>query len=73
MGRGIFLDYAAYCRANGLKPEIFAKTAVTVDDLRKTWEWQGMKSEDFWEGDILFIRFGYTEGYNNLSDADRDW
>ena len=73
VGRGILIDYEAYCAAHDLHPEIFKQTPVTVADLKLAYEWQGLSEEDFWEGDILFIRFGYIKGYYCLSDSDREW
>jgi len=73
VGRGVLIDYAAYCHAHGIPITVFKNTPVTVAELTKAYEWQGLKQEDFWEGDILFVRFGYTEAYEALSEEERDW
>ena len=73
VGRGVLIDYAAYCDAHHLQPEIFQKTLVSVDDLMRTWKWQGMTETDLHHADILFIRFGFTRAYEALSDKDREW
>jgi kynurenine formamidase len=49
--RAILIDVAGYQRVDALKPH----TAVTVDDLKKTLEWERV---DIQPGDAVFIRTG---------------
>ncbi|EIW70955.1 hypothetical protein M231_05386 [Tremella mesenterica] len=73
VGRGILIDYYGYAQAHDIKLEIFAKTVITVADLIKTLEWQGMSEADILEGDILFIRSGFVPAYEALTEEERDW
>lgn len=64
-GRGVLLDYAAWCDEKGEKPEIFAKTPIPVGTLQEIAAKQGVT---FRRGDILLIRTGWIRAYQKLSE-----
>ncbi|KAK3935722.1 putative cyclase [Diplogelasinospora grovesii] len=69
VGRGVLLDYAAYCARHNITVDPLASSAIKVDDLQKVADEQGVA---FKQGDILFIRGGYTAAYNALSPEQRE-
>lgn len=68
VGRGVLLDWASWAEANGTKIEHFQTTPIPVSDLKKVAEAQGTT---FREGDILFIRTGWTGVYPTLAQEFR--
>ena len=66
-GRGILLDFFSYAQKNGIKYAPNTYNTVTVDDLEKCAQSQGVKFE---QGDILFVRMGFIHWYENLATED---
>ncbi|TPX18404.1 uncharacterized protein E0L32_011694 [Thyridium curvatum] len=66
VGRGILLDYAAWADAQGIKPDCFATTSISVSVLEQVAASQGTRWR---QGDILFIRTGWVRAYDLLSDT----
>ncbi|OAA50501.1 hypothetical protein NOR_00951 [Metarhizium rileyi] len=64
VGRGVLLDYAAWADAKGIEIKPFETVSIPVSTLKEVAAVQGTS---FNEGDILFIRTGWTRGYQNLS------
>lgn len=68
-GRGVLIDYAAWCDAKGETPEFFSKTSIKVSTLQAIANEQGVS---FQRGDILFVRSGWMRAYQNLSNQEKD-
>ncbi|KAK9441698.1 hypothetical protein VB005_06340 [Metarhizium brunneum] len=68
VGRGVLLDYAAWADANEVQITPFETVSFPVSTLEKVAAAQGTS---FKEGDILFIRTGWTRGYQKLSAGDK--
>ncbi|KAH7252910.1 hypothetical protein MRS44_015912 [Fusarium solani] len=65
VGRGVLLDYAAWADAKNIEIKAFETNSITVSTLKEVASSQGTTFE---EGDILFIRTGWTRAYDKLSD-----
>ncbi|KAH8670115.1 hypothetical protein BGZ60DRAFT_563636 [Tricladium varicosporioides] len=57
VGRGVLLDYCSWAESQGCLMPPLETSEITVSDLEKVAEFQDVQ---FKEGDILFIRSGYT-------------
>ena len=68
VGRGVLLDYRSWATEHGINYSAFESHRITLDDLMKCAEAQGT---EFRQGDILLIRSGWTEDYNQRSDAEK--
>ncbi|KAK3191944.1 hypothetical protein K4F52_001987 [Lecanicillium sp. MT-2017a] len=68
VGRGVLLDYAAWAEAKGIKVNLFETTPIKVDTLKEVAASQGTTFRD---GDILFIRTGWTQEYEKLQTDQR--
>lgn len=70
VGRGVLLDYKSWAETQGLwsVDSCFQTTSITVSILDKIAAHQGV---EFRQGDILFIRTGWTSAYDALSSAAR--
>jgi kynurenine formamidase len=66
VGRGVLLDYAAYCEAKSIQVDTMSSTGIPLSQLH---EIAKEKNIEFRAGDILFIRTGFTKSYNALSTA----
>ena len=66
IGRGVLLDYASWADANNIPIDHFTPTTITVPTLKQIAASQGTALQ---EGDILFIRSGWTRAYTQLSDT----
>jgi hypothetical protein len=64
VGRGVLLDYASYCENHLISLEPMSSTSVPLKHLRDLILKQNIEIK---EGDILFIRTGFTAAYENLS------
>jgi hypothetical protein len=68
-GRAILLDYRAYAAANGIKYDTATSYAISLSELKKCGESQGLnilpasQGGDVQIGDIFLIRTGWTEDY----------
>ncbi|KAK2764250.1 hypothetical protein FQN54_008942 [Arachnomyces sp. PD_36] len=69
--RGILLDYRTYAKTNSIPFDPYTSDSISLSDLRKCAESQGLdirpESEggDIKVGDILFIRSGFVDSYYN--------
>lgn len=68
VGRGVLLDYAGYCRKHGQPIAPLTSTAITVAELESVARFQGVALQ---KGDILLVRSGCTEAYEQLSAAEQ--
>ncbi|KOS39108.1 hypothetical protein ACN38_g10071 [Penicillium nordicum] len=66
VGRGVLLDYAGWAAANGKEVNCFETQSIPATVLQEV-----AISQDttFRPGDILFIRTGWTQAYEQLSPA----
>ncbi|CAK7201222.1 hypothetical protein SEUCBS139899_003925 [Sporothrix eucalyptigena] len=69
VGRGVLVDYAAYCHAHGKTLEPYESTAISVADIEAVLAYQ--KGPVLQKGDILFIRSGCTEAYEKMTPDER--
>lgn len=65
VGRGVLLDWAAWAKKEGLNVNVHSQYAITAEALGQVAASQGTT---FKQGDILFIRTGFTESYDSLTD-----
>jgi len=63
-GRGVLLDYASFAEKRGIKVDPFESTSIPFSHLEELVRDQGVS---FRAGDILFLRVGFTAGYDALS------
>ncbi|KIX92812.1 uncharacterized protein Z520_11475 [Fonsecaea multimorphosa CBS 102226] len=76
-GRGVLLDYRAYTDAQGIpRHDNTAAYAISYDDLVACGKYQGLdirpeaQGGDIKIGDVLFIRAGWTQDYNERNAAE---
>ena len=64
----MLLDYAAFCARHSISFDPFSSSAISLADLV-----QVAKEEDITirQGDILFVRCGFTAAYNTLDATQR--
>ena len=65
VGRGVLLDWASWAETKGLKVDVHSSYSITAEALTEVAASQGTTA--FEQGDILFIRTGYTESYDGLT------
>ncbi|PGG96391.1 hypothetical protein GX51_07845 [Blastomyces parvus] len=76
-GRGVFLDYLSYAKANNITYDPYTPHAITFDELQKCGKAQGIdirpesQGGDIKVGDLLLIRSGFVEAYNQRSPEER--
>ncbi|CAK7221292.1 hypothetical protein SBRCBS47491_004478 [Sporothrix bragantina] len=68
IGRGVLLDWASWADHNGIHLSPFQTGAIELAHLKAIVAETGIQ---FRQGDILFIRSGFTAAYNALSAEDR--
>lgn len=68
MGRGVLLDYAAWATAQNISIDRFSTTSITVSQLKEIAASQGTTLQ---RGDILLIRTGWIQAYNQLTTEAR--
>ncbi|KXH47382.1 hypothetical protein CSIM01_05319 [Colletotrichum simmondsii] len=66
VGRGVLLDYASFCARHSLPLDAFTSSDISLAHLQQIAAEQNIT---FRPGDILFIRSGFTAGYNAKDDA----
>lgn len=66
VGRGVLLDWAAWAEKKGLQVDVLSRYSITAETLDEVAASQGTT---FRQGDILFIRTGFTEHYDGLTGA----
>lgn len=64
VGRGVLLDYVGYCERNGITADPFKNTSIPLEHILAVVKEQGVTFRD---GDILFLRAGFTKAYDALS------
>jgi len=69
VGRGILLDWADWAPRNGIKLSPFQTGAVEVSHLKRIIAEQNIQIKD---GDVLFIRVGFSAAYNKLSAIEQE-
>lgn len=67
VGRGVLLDYASWATSQGLTIDPLATHSITLSDLKKVAESQGVT---FRPNDILLIRSGYINALSELPSDD---
>lgn len=67
-GRGVLLDYRSWAVSNGVEYDAFTNHRVAVSDLLQCAKAQNLQ---FRPGDILLIRFGWTEDYLKRNEMER--
>ena len=67
-GRGVLLDYRSWAVSNRVEYDAFTNHRVTVSDLLQCAKAQNLQ---FRPGDILLIRFGWTEDYLQRNGMER--
>jgi hypothetical protein len=76
-GRGILLDYRGYAHKKGINYDPYDYYPISWEELYQCGKDQGVdirpaaQGGDIKIGDMLFIRSGWKEAYDNKSDADR--
>lgn len=68
VGRGILLDWKDWADRKGIISKPFESGAVNLEDLREIIKEHSITIKP---GDILFIRVGYTAGYNTMSEEEK--
>ncbi|KAF6803363.1 putative cyclase [Colletotrichum sojae] len=66
VGRGVLLDYAAFCARNSIPIDPFTSISIPIAHLQQI---AAESNITFRTGDILFVRSGFTEAYNARDDA----
>lgn len=69
VGRGVLLDYRAYAQAKGIEYTPFSRHVITIADLEAMVAHQGTEIK---QGDILFLRTGFSEDLAPLDGAQQD-
>lgn len=64
-GRGVLLDFASWAKQKGIKYSSMSDRQITLDELKQVAEHYKV---DIQPGDILFIRIGFIEEWNSLSE-----
>ncbi|RMJ03317.1 hypothetical protein CDV36_015156 [Fusarium kuroshium] len=70
-GRAVFIDWYAWAQKQGLEVDAMSSHEVPFSELIEALKFQGMDLDIFKPGDILVIRFGYLEQYENMSQEKR--
>lgn len=65
VARGVFIDFKRYADENGVTFNPFTSNEITVEDIEKVAQNQGVQ---FKPGDVLIIRSGFTEGLTGVSE-----
>lgn len=65
VGRGVLLDYPAFCDRRGITIDALSSSAIPLEHLKRMAHEAGVT---FQSGDILFLRAGFAVAYNALDD-----
>ena len=77
-GRGILLDYWGYAKKSGVEYDPFEFHGISLEELRKCGEDQGVdirpktQGGDVEIGDLLFVRSGWVEAYEKRTPEERE-
>jgi len=69
VGRGVLLDVVGYLTAREGRIDALAERAVTAEELTEAADAQGLTVQP---GDVLCLRFGWTQGYEGLPASARE-
>lgn len=67
-GRGVLVDFADWAVSNAISISALESQAITLESIKQVVKDHRL---EFRKGDILFIRSGFTEAYNNLNGQQR--
>lgn len=67
-GRGVLIDYRAYAEAKRIEYSPFSSFRIGVTDIEEVARYQGVT---FRPGDILIIRFGFTEALGAMTPEEQ--
>lgn len=76
-GRGILLDYRHYAKIHNIDYDPYTAHPISFDDLKACATYQGIdlrpesQGGDIKVGDILMVRSGFVERYDQLTPAER--
>ncbi|KAI4727249.1 hypothetical protein E4T49_05017 [Aureobasidium sp. EXF-10728] len=70
-GRAVFVDWYAWALEQGKDVDVTTSYSVPFSEILAALNSQGLSVEDFTEGDILVIRFGYLRQYADMDDGKR--
>ena len=65
VGRGILLDYAAYCQRNNKPLDAWTRQEIIVEDLEAIIRFENLQPRP---GDILIVRSGFVKRYNESTE-----
>ncbi|KAJ5682797.1 hypothetical protein N7462_005962 [Penicillium macrosclerotiorum] len=68
IGRGILLDWAEWATRNGREAKALQSGAILLEDIKAIIKEQRIEIH---QGDILFLRVGFTVAYNALTDEEK--
>ena len=68
-GRGVLLDWRAYAVRKGIRYSPFSYHAIPLTELQEVAAAEGVT---FKPGDILFVRSGWTEEYQKLTENEQN-
>lgn len=71
-GRAVFVDWYSWARKQGLEVDALSAYEVPFNQIVETLRFQKMELTSIKPGDILIIRFGYLEQYENLATEKRE-
>lgn len=71
-GRAVFIDWYAWAQKQGLEVDALSAYEVPFSQIIETLRFQNMELTSIKPGDILVIRFGYLEQYENLDAEKRE-
>ncbi|RDW64579.1 hypothetical protein BP6252_10230 [Coleophoma cylindrospora] len=75
-GRGVLLDYRSYAESKGFNYDTSSPYSISFDELEACGKYQGInilpasQGGDIKVGDILFIRSGWVQDYNNRTSEE---
>lgn len=64
----MLIDYNQWAKDKGLDHPVIERTAISTADIEEVARWQGVELRP---ADILIIRTGWIEWYNQASDQER--
>ncbi|KAL5360475.1 hypothetical protein BJX96DRAFT_165190 [Aspergillus floccosus] len=67
-GRGVLIDFKSYADAKGIQYSLFSGFRIGPKEIEAVAEYQGTT---FQHGDILIIRFGFTEAFGAMTGEEQ--
>ncbi|KAM5344643.1 hypothetical protein ACJ41O_013178 [Fusarium nematophilum] len=71
-GRAVFIDWYSWAQKQGLEVDAMASHEIPFEQLVSALKWQKLDLDVFRPGDIVVIRFGYLEQYENMPKDKRE-